>query len=150
TVHIEAVDTPPAGLPAPDVDQAVTNALRDRADLARSRKDIETSQTSLKFAGNQRLPDIRLNASYQASGLGGTQVIRAGTFPGTIVGSGAVTDFGSVLSQLLGRDYPTWGVGVSVSYPIGKSAEEANLARARLENAQAQERLKGAEARVIQ
>jgi len=144
------VDTPPAGLPAPDVDQAVTNALRDRADLTRARKDIETSQTSLKFAGNQRLPDIRLNASYQASGLGGTQVIRAGTFPGTIVGSGAVTDFGSVLSQLLGRDYPTWGVGVSVSYPIGKSAEEANLARARLENTQAQERLKGAEARVIQ
>jgi outer membrane protein len=150
TVQIEAVDSPPVGLPAPDVDQAVTIALRDRADLTRARKDIETSQTSLRFAGNQRLPDIRLNASYQASGLGGTQVIRTGTFPGTIVGSGAVTDFGSVLTQLIGRDYPTWGVGVSVSYPIGKSAEEANFARARLETTQAQERLKSAEARAIQ
>jgi hypothetical protein len=33
TVQIEAVDSPPVGLPAPDVDQAVTHALRDRADL---------------------------------------------------------------------------------------------------------------------
>jgi len=150
TVSIEAIDTPPAGLSIPDVDQAVTSALRDRADLARARKDIETAQTSLKFTGNQRLPDVRLNASYQASGLGGTQVLRTGTFPGTITGSGEVTPFGSVLSQLLGRDYPTWSVGVSVSYPIGQSTEEANYARARLENAQAQERLRSAEAKAIQ
>jgi outer membrane protein len=150
TVSLEAIDSPPVGLPIPDVDQAVTSALRDRADLERARKDIETSQTSLRFTSNQRLPDIRLNASYQASGLGGTQVLRTGTFPGTIVGSGDVTPFASVLSQLLGRDYPTWTVGVSVSYPIGQSTEEANYARARLENTQAQERLRSAEAKVIQ
>src|SRR6185369_16984668 len=48
------------------------------------------------------------------------------------------------------RDYPTWNVGVSVSYPIGQSAEEANHARARLESAQTQERLKSAEAKVVQ
>jgi outer membrane protein TolC len=150
TVAIEAIDSPPVGLAIPDVDQAVTSALRDRADLARARKDIETSETSLKFAGNQRLPDVRLNASYQASGLGGTQVLRTGTFPGTITGSGEITPFGSVLSQLFGRDYPTWTVGVSVSYPIGLSTEEANYARARLENTQSQERLRSAEAKVIQ
>jgi outer membrane protein len=150
TVRIEPVDSPPVGLPAPDLDGAVATALRDRADLTRARKDIEMSQTSLKFTGNQRLPDIRLNASYQASGLGGTQVLRSGTFPGTIVGSGDITTFGSVLNQLLGRDYPTWGVGVSVSYPIGQSGEEANYARAKLEHAQAEERLKSAEARVMQ
>lgn len=150
TVLLEAVDSPPLGLPAPDVDQAIASALRDRADLGRARKDIETAQTSEKFAGNQRLPDIRLTASYQASGLGGTQVLRTGTFPGTIVGGGAVTDFGSVLTQVFGHDYPTWAVGVSVAYPIGPSAEEANYARARLETTQSQERLKSAEARVIQ
>jgi outer membrane protein len=150
TVNIDTVDSPPVAVAAPDLDAAVGNALRDRADLARARKDIESSQTSLKFTRNQRLPDLRLNASYQASGLGGTQVLRTGGFPGTIVGSGTVTDFGSVLNQLFGRDYPTWTVGLNVSYPIGQSAEEANNARARLENTQAQERLKSAEAHVIQ
>jgi outer membrane protein TolC len=150
SVQIDAIDSPPVGLPAPDLDAAVATALRDRADLARARKEIENTRTSLAYASNQRLPDVRVNASYQASGLGGTQVLRSGGFPGTIVGSGAVTDFGSVLNQLFGRDYPTWAVGLSVSYPIGQSADDANYARARLETSQSQERLKSAEARVIQ
>ncbi len=150
TVALDTVDSPPVGLPEPNVESAIAAALQDRTDLARARKDIETSDISTKFAGNQRLPDIRLNASYQASGLGGTQVLRTGGFPGTIVGAGAVTDFASVLTQLFGRDYPTWTVGVSVSYPIGDSAEEANFARTRLERTQAQERLKSAEAKVVQ
>jgi outer membrane protein TolC len=150
SVQIDAIDSPPVGLPAPDLDAAVATALRDRGDLARARKEIENSQATVKYTGNQRLPDIRLNASYQASGLGGTQVLRSGGFPGTIVGSGTVTDFGTVLNQLFGRDYPTWTFGLNVSYPIGQSVEDANYARARLETTQAQERLKSAEARVIQ
>jgi outer membrane protein len=149
-VAIEPVDSPPIATAAVDVDAAVTRALAERADLARARKEIESSQTALKYAGNQKLPDVRLNANYQASGLGGTQVLRTGGFPGTIVGPGAVTDFGSVVGQLFAHDYPTWAVGVSVSYPIGESTDQANYARARLERSQSAERLKSAEARSIQ
>jgi outer membrane protein len=149
-IHLEPIDTPPAGMAALDLDAAVSGAIRDRADLARARTDITVAQANLQYANNQRLPDVRLNASYQASGLGGTQVLRSGGFPGTILGAGSVTNFGSVLDQLAGIDYPTWAVGVSVSYPIGRSIEEANHARQRLERSQAAERLKSAEARVIQ
>jgi len=39
---------------------------------------------------------------------------------------------------------------VSISYPIGRSTDEANLAKNRLEQAQAAERVKSAEARVVQ
>jgi outer membrane protein TolC len=147
---LELVDSPPVGMTALDLESAVTNALNDRADLARARKDIENAQTGLKFANNQKLPDVRLNASYQANGLGGTEVLRAGGFPGTVVGPGAVTDFSSVLNQLFGRDYPTWSVGVNVSYPLGESAEQASAARAALERTQAGERLKSDEGRAIQ
>jgi outer membrane protein TolC len=133
-----------------DVDAAVTNALRDRTDLTRARKDIENAQLNQKLAGNQKLPDIRLNASYQASGLGGTEVLRAGGFPGTIIGPGNITSFGSVLNQLFASNYPTWAVGVSISYPIGQSTEEATYARTKLETAQTEQRLKSSEARVIQ
>jgi len=150
TVKIEPIDSPPIGTPAPDLDAAITRALSDRADLLRARKDIDSLQTNVKFAGNQRLPDVRVNASYLASGLGGTQVLRVGGFPGTIVGGGANTDFGSVLSQLFSSSYPTWSAGVSVSYPLGQSAEEANYARAKLERAQSEQRLKSAEASAIQ
>jgi HAE1 family hydrophobic/amphiphilic exporter-1 len=148
--RIEAVDSPPVATPVLDVDAAVTRALGDRADLQRSRKEIENAQTNVAFLANQKLPDVRVNANYQASGLGGTQVLRAGGFPGTIVGPGAITDFGSVLGQLFGHDYPTWSVGLSVSYPIGASADEANYARGRLERAQADQRFKSTEAKAIQ
>jgi outer membrane protein TolC len=147
---IEPVDSPPVATPAIDVEGAVTNALRDRTDLDRARKDVENANVSVKLAGNQRLPDVRLNASYQASGLGGTQVLRTGGFPGTIVGGGDITTFGTVINQLLRNDYPTWAAGVSVSYPIGQSTDEANAARSRLEAQQAEQRVKGTEARVIQ
>jgi outer membrane protein TolC len=149
-VSLEPVDTPPVGRAVVDIDTAVTDALRDRADLARARTAIASARTNLELARNQRLPDVRVNASYQASGLGGTQLLRTGGFPGTIVGPGTVTGFGSVLNQLLAHDYPTWTVGVSVSYPIGNSTDEANHARTRIERAQADDRLKSAEARVIQ
>ncbi|HUR34224.1 MAG TPA: TolC family protein [Vicinamibacterales bacterium] len=150
SIPLEPTDTPPVGTAAVDVEAAVTNALRDRADLARARKDIENANTALRFAGNQRLPDVRVNASYQASGLGGTEVLRTGGFPGTITGPGQVVSFGTILDQLIRSDYPTWTVGVSVAYPIGQSAEEANQARSQLETRQAEQRMKGAEARAIQ
>ena len=150
TIQIDPTDSPPVGTATVDVEGAVTKALDTRADLQRARKDITNADTAVKWAGNQRLPDVRLNASYQASGLGGTQVLRTGGFPGTIVGPGAVTDFGSVVGQLFAHDYPTWSAGVSVTYPIGGGAEQANYARTKLERSQSDERLKSAEAKAIQ
>ncbi len=149
-IHLVPSDVPQSGLEAPDVETAVTTALRDRTDLARARKGIERARLDVKFAGNQRLPDVRLNASYLATGLGGTEVLRTGDFPGTIVGAGAATGFGSVLNQLFTGRYSTWALGVSVNYPIGQSAEDANFARAQLEREQSEDQLKSAEARVIQ
>ena len=149
-IAIEPTDPPPVSTPALNVEAAVTNALRDRTDLTRARRDIENTQLSLRLAGNQQLPDVRLNASYQASGLGGTEVLRTGGFPGTILGSGQVIGFPTILNQLFRSDYPTWAVGVSVSYPVGQSVEQANLSRSKLEAQQSEQRLKGAEARVIQ
>jgi outer membrane protein TolC len=150
SVKLDPIDTPPIATVAIDLDAAVTTALSSRADLARARKEIENADTSIKLANNQRLPDVRLNANYVANGLGGTQVLRTGGFPGTIVGGGPTTDFGSVLNQLFLSRYPTWTAGVNVTYPVGKSVEDANYARAKLERLQADERLKSAQARVIQ
>jgi HAE1 family hydrophobic/amphiphilic exporter-1 len=149
-VPLDTTDAPPVSVAALDVDAAVTRALAERTDLRQLRDAISTVNAAEKLAGNQKLPDVRANASYQASGLGGTEVLRTGGFPGTIVGPGAVTPFGSVLDQLFRSNYPTWSFGVSVSYPIGGSVAEANHARARLEVQQAEQHVKSAEARAIQ
>jgi len=150
TVNVRPVDAPPTGMMAVDTDAAVANALASRVDLARARIAITTATAVEHFNDNQRLPDVRLNASYQANGLGGTQILRTGGFPGVIVGPGPATPFGSIIDQLARSDYPTWAAGVSVSYPIGQSTQEAALARSRVERAQAEARLKSAQARAIQ
>jgi outer membrane protein TolC len=150
SIALDPIDSPPSGTSAIDIAAAVRDALEKRTDVIRARKNIENAQTNLQFAGNQRLPDVRLNASYQANGLGGTQVLRTGGFPGTVAGPGEITSFGTVVDQLLHHQYPTWAAGVSVAYPIGRSAEDANYARTKLERAQAEQRVKSAEGLVIQ
>ncbi len=149
-VQVVAIDPPPRGTAQPDLDAAVANALRDRTDLARARKDIERAEVGVKFTENQRLPDVRLNASYLALGLGGTEVLRAGDFPGTIIGPGPVTGFGSVLDQVFSGQYANWAVGFSINYPLGRTTEQAQYARAKLGYQQLQQRRKSAESRAIQ
>ncbi len=152
TAPIVPVDEPPIATVTPDLNTAVAHALDVRADLSRARKDIDNAKVNVKFTDNQKLPDVRFNLSYQANGLGGTQVLRDTTngFPGIVVGPGNITNFGTVLNQLFAHDYPTWVAGVSVTYPLGQSGEEAASARARLERQQAEERLKSSESKAIQ
>jgi HAE1 family hydrophobic/amphiphilic exporter-1 len=143
-VRIEPADrVPPVGGPL-DVDAAVRRTLAERTDLVRARQEIANSDTSVTLASNQTKPDVRLEASYLAGGAGGSRLLRTGDFPGTIVGSES-TQFGSVLGQVFTFDYPTWNVGVRFSYPIGNSAAEADLARARIERDQAAARLRSLE-----
>ncbi|HEY1910410.1 MAG TPA: efflux RND transporter permease subunit [Vicinamibacterales bacterium] len=150
TVNLDTIDSPPVSTPTIDVEAAVTRALAERADLTHARKDIENAKTNEAFSNNQTLPDVRLNATYSANALGGTQILRTSDFPGTILGPGAITPFTSILGSLFSQDYPTWSVGVSVSYPLGKSQVEADYARAKLATVQSEGRLKSDQARVIQ
>ena len=139
-VRLTPVDEPPARGPAPDVDAAVAKALADRYDLARARNEQGNAATNVEFYKNQRLPDVRFETSYHSSGLGGTQLVRTGPFPGVITGR-LRTGFDDVLGQVFNSDYPTWSVGLTVSYPIGRSFEDVNLVRSEIERQQAGQRL---------
>jgi outer membrane protein TolC len=140
SVPLDPSDAPPAPGTAPDVEAAVANALGVRSDLARAENDLRNADTDVKYLDNQRLPDVRVEASYRGSGLGGTQLLRTGTFPGQVIGS-TNESFGHALGQAFGADYPTWSFGLTVSYPIGRSFEEASLARAEIDRKQAAQRI---------
>src|SRR3954447_11857470 len=147
-VRIDPVDlVPPIG-PPPDVDAAVRVALQDRTDLARARKEIQISETAVALSKNDVLPDLRAQATYLTNGLGGTELLRTGGFPGTVVGQD-FTAFGDVLRQLFAANYPTWAVGFTLSYPRGRSTEQAALARSQLEREQSVARLRSAEYKAI-
>jgi outer membrane protein TolC len=140
TVRLEPMDDPPQPGAAPDIDGAVAKALAERHDLTRADKELANAQTAVDFFDNQRLPDVRFETSYRGNGLSGTQFLRTGGFPGAITGS-LNRGFGDALGQIFTSDYPTWSVGVSVSYPLGRSYEAASLARADVERRQAAQRI---------
>ena len=147
-VRIEPVDlVPPIG-PAPDVDAAVRVALQERTDLVRARKEIQINETAVALAKNEILPDLRAQATYLTNGLGGTELFRQGGFPGIPVPVGN-TAFGDVLRQLVSADFPTWSFGFTLSYPLGRSTEQATLARSQLEREQSVARLRSAEYKAV-
>ena len=138
--RIDPVEEPTGPRPLPDVDAAVANALKQRYDLARAGNELENARTNVDFLGNQKLPDVRLETSYRGAGLGGTQFLRSGGFPGVVTGT-RQRSLADALGQVFTPDYPTWSAGVTVSYPLGHTYEEASLARAQVERRQAAQRI---------
>jgi outer membrane protein len=139
-VQIDPIEEPTPVGPAQDVDAAVTKALADRYDLARAQQDLANAKTNVDFFRNQRLPDVRLETSYSGSGLGGTQFLRSGGFPGLVTGTRSL-GLGDAVGQVFSNDFPAWSVGLTISYPIGRSYEAASLAEAQVETRQAAQRI---------
>ena len=138
--RVDPIEEPAGRGPLPDVDAAVANALNARYDIARAGHELENARTNVEFLSNQRLPDVRLETSFRGSGLAGTQFLRTGGFPGIVTGT-LNRSFGDALTQAFTPDYPTWSLGVTVSYPLGRSYEDANLARAQVERRQAAQQI---------
>jgi multidrug efflux pump len=139
-VRVDPVEEPAGRSPLPDVAAVVAKALNERYDVARARNELSNAATNVEFFRNQKLPDVRLEASYLGSGLGGTQLLRTGAFPGVVTGR-LNSGFGDVLGQVFAHDYPTWSLGVTVSYPLGRSYEEVSAVRASVERRQAAQRI---------
>jgi outer membrane protein len=140
TRRLEPVEQPSAIGALPDIDAAVAKALGQRYDIARAGQELEKQREVIEFLDNQRLPDVRLETSYRGNGLAGTQFLRSGGFPGAIIGT-RNRGFGDALGQTFSDDYPAWSVGLTVSYPLGRSFEEATQARTQVERRQTAQRI---------
>jgi outer membrane protein TolC len=145
---INPVDRPVFAPEPLDVEGAVRKALDTRTDLEQARRQIDANDFAMRFMRNQTLPALDLNASYGAQGLGGTQFIRQGSGLGSTVIGQIPGGFADALRTLSGRDYPTWNFQLSLSYPIGASAAEANYARARVQLSQSAAQLRAVELQV--
>jgi outer membrane protein TolC len=148
-VRLEPTDEPEFGSVLPDEDAVALRTFDERYDLARARKDLQNITTSVEFLNNQKLPDVRFETSYRGNGLGGTRFLRTGEFPGSIVGT-TRRSYGSVLGQMFDSTYPTWSVGLTVSYSLGRSFEEAGFARAQVERRQAAKRIESLQLEIAQ
>ena len=123
-------------------------ALDNRTDLQQARKTIEGNDVTLRYMRNLTLPQLDLQANYGANGLGGTQFRRSGTgVTSTIIGT-VPGGYGDAWRSLTGQDYPTWNLGLNFTYTLGASAQEAQLARARVQINQSAAQLRALELQV--
>jgi outer membrane protein TolC len=147
-VRIEPSEVPTATPVALDVDAAVRNALANRTDLARLRKQIDNVDVGLKFAQDQKLPALDLVANYNTVGLAGTQFrFGQGGFPPPIE-SQSQRNFAEALRDVFGQDFRTWSLQLQFSYPLGTSAADANAAAGRLQKQQGTAGLRDMEVQV--
>ena len=141
SLELRATDLPQLDTPPLDIEGAVRTALSRRTDLMTARKNLDSNDITLRFWRNQTLPDVGLQLNYGAQGVGGTQFIRSGTGLGSTVTGTIPGGYGDALSLLRARDFPTWNASVNVSYPIGGSNADAQLARTRVQRTQQSTRL---------
>ena len=135
-----------------DIEGAVKNALGQRTDVVNARKNLEINDVNIRYFRNQSLPDVTASVNYNARATGGLQVSRArdpitGLPTGDIISSVEQSYF-NTLGKTFSGDFPGWTLQVDLAYPIGKSTQEAQLARARLQNTQAERQIQSLELQV--
>jgi outer membrane protein len=147
----ETTDAPSLATTPVDVDAAVAKAMAGRLDLQQARKQLESNDIRLKYFQNQTLPDISAAVNYGLAGLGGTVLTRdgSGLNPGDVTSTTQIP-YSEVLRDVFGFAFPTWSVGVNVSYPIGRNGARVNVERQRLTNEQNLLQLRDLERQVVQ
>jgi outer membrane protein len=141
---INPVDRPAATPESLNVDAAITRALKERTDVQQSLNNLRISDINLRNQVDQTKPQLNLTFNYGLTGLGGpfTPTVRdpitGQIVPQTPVASGYV----DALRNIFGFDVPQFTFGLNFAYPIGRSAQEATVARSRLALEQSQANIK--------
>lgn len=134
TTKIEPAEQPTLAARQIDIDAAVAKALMDRTDLAALKKRVESTDISVEYLKNQKLPEVNLLANYGVVGIAGTQIDwDYSTFTEL---SRSQRSFSDALRDVFGNNFRSWSFQFVVRYPIGTSAADAALASTRLQRQQ--------------
>src|SRR5262245_17096572 len=149
SVTLDPVDRPDFAPQPIDIAAAVKRGLENRTDLQQAKKNLQVNDVTLKYLRNQILPQADLTARYGLIGVGGSQLANcSGSGINLTCASSIPGGYGDALSTLLHNNYPTWTVALNVSYPIGVSQAEANVARARIQQNQVDAQMKQIELQI--
>ena len=141
-VTIEPMDHPDFSPQPIDVDAELRKALSQRTDVELAKQSLQINDITLRYMGDQLKPTINLVATYAATGIGGPALARGTSTLGAPITATIPGGIGDAFSSLLGRDYPTWAVGLNVTYPFLTNTQQVTLARARVQESQVAAQLK--------
>lgn len=119
--NIRALDVDLTEQPGPsgelmtiDIATALERAMANRPELEAQKLQLANDDLSLKIAHNGLEPNLSLTGNYQSNGLNSTN-------------NGP---FLEALGQTFGFDFPSYGFGLSLNFPIKNHAAEASLGNA--------------------
>ncbi|HEY3382340.1 MAG TPA: TolC family protein, partial [Vicinamibacterales bacterium] len=147
SMTFDLTDQPTFQAQTVDVDLAVKNALAQRTDIINMRKNLEATDINIRYYRNQTLPDLNVQGGYGLTGQGGKEIKFSNDFPPVPL-SVIENGYGSTLSKMFSNDFHNWSFSVTVGYPIGRSAAEAGLARARVARSQTELQMRSLELQV--
>jgi outer membrane protein len=118
-------------------------ALKDRPDIALAVKQEENTTLSLKGSRNELRPQLDLVASMQNNGGVGSE--NPAFIPNSILAIGAppaelLGGYGTALSQIFRRSFPSYSVGVQLNVPIRNRIAKADVTRDELQYRQTEAR----------
>jgi outer membrane protein TolC len=131
-----------------DADQVIASALTNRLDLIAQKKALEVTNFNLELGRNNTLPSVNLNASYSSQGTAGTQYTYGSGFPPPVIGS-AFRPWSSALADTFLGDFPTWSLGVTVGYPIGRTSAEVAYAQGQVQKRQQELALQDLQTQIV-
>ncbi len=107
----------------------VEEGLARRPEILSAKAQLEQSEISLKYAGNQLLPRVDLEGGYYFDGLD--------------------SNAGNSFDVLVSGRYPQWWAGLTFEMPLGRRAERSARAVTELETRQAELDLRAVERDVV-
>lgn len=128
-IPIDKIEVP-ENEPIEPLQDLVQKALRGRPGLVEARMNQENSDISLKGIKNAMLPSVDLTAFARNNALAGTVNENLSSIPGLgqpnpfFIGG-----FGTALGQIARRNFPDYGVFVSLNVPLKNRQAQADMTR---------------------
>ncbi len=131
-----------------NLQEALTAALKNRPDLKAQRIRLDNYELNERYAKNQLLPGLTLQASYWSPGVSGDQLILDPTNPfgpplATIPGGRSDS-----LGDVFGFNFKNWSLGVTLDFPLKSIFSRAAHAQAKVDLEQALLRVKNQEQQI--
>ncbi len=132
-----------------DRDAVARRAFQNRPELVAARRAVDQGKASLRFARNERLPQLDLIASYGYTGLAGKvnprPFLSGERLPGNIP-----EDYGGADDDFFrGDGANVWSAGAVFTFPIGNRSGRANATKAELELRRSRTRLRQVEQQIV-
>jgi len=139
-------DQPAYELKDISLEDAFRTALENRPDLQSSQINLKNRDIDIRYAWNQMLPALNLNANYWSPGLSGDQVLYLDNNPFTNVIVGKIPGGASnALKDAINFKYKNWSLYFTLDIPLETIVSRAALLTARKSRDRAAVRMKSLE-----